>query len=107
MDAQVFENSPAAGQHGDVFEHRLAAIPVARGLYCRAPERAAKLVDDQRRQRFALDFLGKDQDRLACVQHAFQNGYEIFVVRNLLFVDQDVRVLELALHLLGVGHKIR
>ena len=32
LDAEVFEDRPAAGQHRDVFEHGLAAIAVARGL---------------------------------------------------------------------------
>ena len=32
LDAQVFEDRLAAGQDGDVFEHGLAAIAVARRL---------------------------------------------------------------------------
>ena len=33
LDAQVLEDRRAAGQHGDVAEHRLAAIAVAGGLH--------------------------------------------------------------------------
>ena len=68
LDAQVLEDRLAAGQDGDVLEHGLAAVAVAGGLDGAALERAAQLVDDQRRQGLALDFLGDDQDRLALAE---------------------------------------
>ena len=64
VDAQVLEDRLAAGQDGDVAEHGLAAIAVAGGLDGRDLEDAAQLVDDQGRQRLALDVLGDDQERL-------------------------------------------
>ena len=45
----------------DVFEHRLAAIAKPRGLDRRNLEAAAQLVDDKRRQGFALDVFGDDE----------------------------------------------
>ena len=50
---------------GDVAEHRLAAVAEAGGLDRADVEHAAELVDDQDRQRLALDVLGDDQQRLA------------------------------------------
>ena len=47
------------------FEHRLAAVAEARRLDRRAVQRAAELVDDERRERLALDVLGDDEERLA------------------------------------------
>ena len=55
----------AAGQHGDVAEHGLAAIAVAGGLDGTDVEDAAHLVDHQRGQGLAFDVLGDDQQRLA------------------------------------------
>ena len=55
----------AVGEHGDVFQHGLAAIAEARRLDGRDLQTAAQLVDDQRRQRLALDVLGNDEQRLA------------------------------------------
>ena len=37
LDAQLFEDRLAAGDDGDVFEHRLAAIAKARGLHRGTP----------------------------------------------------------------------
>ena len=54
----------AAGEHGDVAQHRLAAIAVAGGLHRTDLQDAAELVDDERRQGFAFDIFGDDQQRL-------------------------------------------
>ena len=50
--AERFKDGFAAGENRQVFEHRLPPIAVAGGLHRAALERAAELVDDQRRQRF-------------------------------------------------------
>ena len=65
LDAEILGDHLAAGEDGDVFEHRLAAIAEARRLDRRDLEAAAQLVDDKRRQRLAFDVLGDDQQRLA------------------------------------------
>ena len=64
-DAEILGHRLAAGQDGDVLEHRLAAIAEAGRLDRRDLERAAQLVDDERRQRVALEVLGDDQQRPA------------------------------------------
>ena len=71
-----------------------------------ALEGAAKLVDDQRGQGLAVHFLADDQDRLAGLQHAFQHGNEVLVRGDLLLVDEDVGIFELALHLLRIGDEV-
>ena len=71
LDAEVFGDGLAAGEDGDVVEHGLAAIAEAGSLDGSDVQRAAQLVDDQGRERFALDVLGDDQERLAgCGQPA-------------------------------------
>ena len=72
LDAEVLGDHLAAGQHGDVLEHRLAAVTEARRLHCRDLEAAAELVDDERGKRLALDVLGDDQDRLGRLDDSFE-----------------------------------
>ena len=72
-----------------------------------ALEGAADLVDDQRGQGLAVDFFADDEDRLAGVQDLFQDRHQVLVAADLLFVDEDVGVFELAFHLLRVGDEIR
>ena len=50
-----------AGEDRDVLEHLLAAVAEAGGLDGGAVQRAAELVDDERRERLALDVLGDDE----------------------------------------------
>ena len=65
LQAHLLGDHLAVGQDRDVLEHPLAAVAEARSLDGHAGERPAQLVDDQRRERLALDVLGDDQDRLA------------------------------------------
>src|SRR5712692_8608801 len=65
LDAEIFGDGLAAGEGGNVFEHRFAAIAEARSLHGSALQRAAELVDDQRSEGFALDVLGNDEEWLA------------------------------------------
>ena len=73
LDAEVFGDHLAAGEDGDVFEHRLAAIAEARRLDGRDLEAAAQLVDDERGQRLAFDVLGDDEQRLAGLHDRFEH----------------------------------
>ena len=106
LDAEVLGDAGAAGEDGDVLEHGLAAVAEARSLDGRDLEAAAQLVDDERRKGFALDVLGDDQQRLAGLDHGFENGKQRLEVRQLLLVDQDVGILELGPHLVLVGHEV-
>ena len=101
LDAEVLGDGLAAGEDRDVLEHGLAAVAEARGLDGRHVQRAAQLVDDQRRERLAFHVLGDDQEGLAELGDLLEDGEEVLHVRDLLLVDQDERVLEHALHPLG------
>ena len=76
LDAEVLGDHLAAGEDGDVLEHRLAAIAEARRLDGRDLEAAAQLVDDQRRERLALDVLGDDEQRLAGLHDRLEDGQQ-------------------------------
>jgi hypothetical protein len=91
---------------GEILEHRLAAIAEARRLDGGDLEPAAQLVDHQRGQGLALDVLGDDQQRPARLNHGFEQRQHGLQVGELLLVQQDERLLELADHLVGVGDEV-
>ena len=106
LDAEIFGDQLAAGEDRDVLEHRLAAIAEARRLHRRDLEAAAQLVDHERRERFAFDVLGNDQQRLARLHHRFEHRQHRLQAGELLLVEQDVGVLKLGDHLLGIGDEV-
>jgi hypothetical protein len=81
---------------------RLRRSPKPGRLHGDGLERAAQLVDDDRRERLALDVLRHDQQRLAGLDDLLEHGQEILDGADLLVRDQDVRVVEHGLHALGV-----
>ena len=87
LDAELFGDHPTAGEGSDVFEHPLTAVAEAGSLHGGTLEHVAKLVDDQRRQGFALDIFGDvmaksldkegippDQQRIAFVGTPWEDG---------------------------------
>ncbi len=106
LDAQVLENSLAAGQGGDVFQHGLAAVAVA-GRFNRANlQNPLQLVHHQRGQRFALDILGNDQQRLFLLGNGFQKRNQVLGGGDFLFVNEDVGILQFGDHGILVGDKM-
>ena len=87
-------------------QHGFAAIAEARGFDGADVERAAELVDDEGRERFAFDVFGDDQQRLADLGHLLEEREQILEAADLLFVNQDVGVFELGFHRLGIGDEV-
>ena len=113
LEADLVELEPdlrgddlAAGEHGEVLEHGLAAVAEAGRLDGGRGEHAADLVDDQRRQRLAVDVLGDDQQRLARPDDLLQQRQQVGDRGDLALVDEHVGVLEDGLHALGVGDEV-
>src|SRR6185503_18893226 len=94
LEAEILSDRLAAREDRDVLEHLLAAIAEARRLDRARVERGAQLVDDQRRQRLAVDVLGDDEERLAGARDLLEQRQELLHVRDLLLVDEHERVLE-------------
>ena len=65
----------------------LRRSPKPGALTAQTFEHAAELVDDQDRQRFALDVLGDDQQRLAGLGDLLQQRQQVADVGELLLVD--------------------
>src|SRR5262249_33092600 len=89
LDSVVFGDRGAVGEDRDVLEHRLAAIAEAGRLDGGRLQRAAQLVDDERRQRLAFDVLRDDEQRTAEARHLLEHGQEILHRADLLLVDQN------------------
>ncbi len=106
LAADFLADDVGAGQDGDVAEHLLAAIAEARGLDGQHRDGAAELVDDEGRQRFAVDVLGHDEDRAAQLDGLLERRQEVLDARDLLVGDEDGRVLQRSLHAVGVGHEV-
>jgi hypothetical protein len=92
--ADFFGDHLAAGQDGDVFQHGLAAVAEARGLHSHGLQDAADGVDHQRRQGFAFDVFGNDQQRTAGLGDLLQRGQQVTDVGNLLVVQQHEGVVQ-------------
>ena len=107
LEAHLLGDHLGAAEDRDVLEHALAAVTEARRLDRDGGEGAAQLVDDDRRERLALDVLGHDQQRATRLDHGLEHRQEVLDGPDLLVRDQDVRVLEHGLHALGVGDHVR
>src|SRR5581483_2233966 len=86
LDAELFGDHFATGENRNIFEHRLAAVAEARRLDGAALKRAADLIDDERRERFALDVFGDDQKRAAGLRDLLEDREQLFHRADLLLV---------------------
>ena len=106
LEAELLGDDLAAGEDRDVLEHPLAAVAEARRLDRDGLEGAAQLVDDDRRERLALEVLGDDQQRLAGLDDLLEHRQDVLDGADLLVRDQDVRILEQGFHAIGVGDHV-
>ena len=107
VNAAVLENRVGAGQRGDVTQDSLTAIAVTRSLYGRYLQNAPHLVDHQRRECFAIDILGNDQQLLLRLADCLKQRNQSLIRRNFFFVNQDVTVFHLHADFVLVGDKVR
>jgi hypothetical protein len=77
-----------------------------RGLDGDGLEGPPDLVDHQGGEGLALDVLGDDHERLACLHDLLENRQQVADGGDLLAHEQDLRVLEDGLHALGVGDEV-
>ena len=87
-------------------KHGLAAVAEAGGLDGRDVQGAAQLVDDQGGERFAVDVLGDDDERLAGAGDLLQQRQQVLHGADLLLVDQDVGVFERGFHAVRIGDEV-
>src|SRR5450631_505490 len=106
LDAEIFRDRLTAGQNRDVLQHRLAAIAEARSLDGCDLEATAQTVDDECGKRLAFDVFRDNHKRLAALHYGFQQRKQFIQLRELLFVDEDVRIFHFDAHLVGVGDEV-
>src|SRR6267378_7557758 len=107
LEAKLLADHRAAGENRHVFEHRLAAVAEARRLHGAGLQDAADVVHHQRGERLAFDFLGDDEKRLAGLGDLLEERQQLADRRDLLVIQQDVRILEHADLFLGIVDEIR
>src|SRR5690606_18590253 len=90
LEAEFLADHLAAGQDSDVLEHFLAAVAKAGSLDSCTRQGAAELVHYERSERFAVDVLSDDEERLLLTRNRLENRKQILHVADLLFGDQDV-----------------
>ena len=66
----------------------------------------AELVDDQSGECFAFDVFSNDEEGLAATGNLLEQGQQILHGADLLFVDQDVGIVENGFQALGVGDEV-
>ena len=106
LEADLFRDHLAAGEHRDVLQHGLPAVAEARRLDRGDLQRAAKLVDHQGGQRLSLDIFRDDQERLAHLGDLLEDREQVLHGRDLLVVDEDHRLFEHRLHPLRIGDEV-
>ena len=107
LQPEILGDRLAAGEHGDVLEHRLPPVAEARRFDGRARQRATELVDHQGRQGLTVDVFRDDQQRAVESRDLLEQRQQVLHRADLLLVDQDDRVLEHDLHPVGVGDEVR
>src|SRR3954453_815090 len=107
LEAHLLGDHLGAREDRDVLEHPLAAIAEARRLDGDGLEGAAQLVDDDRRERLALDVLRNDEQRATLLDDLLEHRQKVLDRADLLVGDEDVGILEDRLHALGVGDHVR
>ena len=106
LDAEILSDGLATGENGDVAQDRLAAIAEAGSLDGCDVQGATQLVDHEGGESFALNVLRDDQQRLAATSNLLEQGKQILHRADLLFVDQDVGIVQGYFEALGVGDEV-
>ena len=113
VDSHILEREPdvladdlSAGHDGEVLHVGLAVVAKARRLDGDDLEACAQLVDNESRERLALDVLSDDHEGLLLLGDALEDGYDRLERGDLLLDEEDAAVFEFALLRLGVGDKI-
>ncbi len=106
LQTGVFGDHLTAGEHGDVFEHGLAAIAKARSLDRSHVQHTAQPVHHQGGEGFFFDVFSDDQQGLASAGGLLQHGHQVLNQGDFLVGEQDVGAVEDGFHPLGVGGEV-
>ena len=106
LHAQVRADDLTLEDDSEIVLEGLAAVAEERGLDRDDLDGLADRVDDQRRQRLAVDVLGHDEQRLAGLGDLLEQREQVGEGADLLAVQQDQDILVDGLLLVGVGDEV-
>ncbi len=106
LKTKIRGDNLAAGQDCDILQHCLSTIAVAGSLNSNNVKGSAQLVDDQGGQSLALYVLCNDEELCAHLYDLLQYRQDVLNAGNLLVGDQDVRILKVCNHLLGIVNHV-
>ena len=86
----------AIGEDSDVLQHSLAAVTKARSLDSTYLQATTQAVDDEGSEGFAVDVLSDDEQRTTRLYGLLEDRKDLLQRRDLLVVDEDIGVLQLA-----------
>src|SRR5690606_30003207 len=89
FEPEICRNTFPARYDRDILEHAFAAIAEPWSLDGANLKRAAHFVYHQRRERFAFDGLGDDEQRLAALRYRLKQGEQVLQLYDLLLVNQN------------------
>src|SRR6185503_20432167 len=103
---EVFADDLATRKDRNVFQHRLTTITEARRLHRCDVDCATQSVDHEGCESFAFYILRNNQDWFAQLSDLLENGQHVSHSRNLLFAEQNDRILEHDFHSFRVSDEI-
>ena len=101
-----FADNNTTCQDSDIFQHFFTTVTEARSFHSTDLQLRTQTVYYQCSQRFAIYIFCNYQQRTTSLYSRFEDRQEIFQVRNLLVIDQDVRFLHLTFHLFRICHEV-
>ena len=107
LDTEVIANHRAARKDRHVTQHGLAAVAKARGLDSDYVEQSTQAIDHQQGKGFAVDVFGYQNQTTARLSRFFEQWNHVPNVRDLLLVEQNVRVVHDRFHRGRTGHEVR
>ncbi len=106
LNAEIRRDYLSAGQDCDILKHLFSSVAIARCLYRTYLEGSTELVDNQCGQCLALNILSDDQKACAGLNDFLKKRKDILNVADLLVCDQDIRAVQICLHLLHISCKV-
>ena len=107
LQAFFFGDHNTTCQDSNIFQHSFTTVTEARSLNSTDLQRTTQTVYNQSCQSFTIDIFSDDQQRTTALNCRFKDRQQIFQYRDLLVVDQDIRIFHLAFHLFRISYKIR
>ena len=92
IHSKILHHRLAAGEHGEIAEHGLAAVAIPRCLDRADLRDAAEFVDDECRKGLAGDVLGDDEQGLLGLNSFLEQRNDLLHAVDLVLVNENQRL---------------